>query len=41
MTLTHIFYIPVVLVIGLAVGYFMGAKAVRAEFAKGRSRAKD
>jgi uncharacterized protein YneF (UPF0154 family) len=41
MTLTHIFYIPVIFLIGLSVGYFMGAKAVRAEFTKGRSRAKE
>jgi len=40
-TLTHIFYIPVVFVIGLSIGYFMGAKAVRAEFSKGRARAKE
>ena len=41
MTLTHILYIPVVFVLGLSIGYILGAKAVRAEYAKGRRRAKE
>lgn len=41
MTLTHVLYIPVVFLVGLAAGFIAGARAVRAEYAKQRSRAKE
>ena len=37
----HVIYIPGVLLIGLVVGYVLGARAVRAEFARQRKRAKE
>lgn len=39
-TFEHIIYIPGVLLLGLAIGYMMGARAVRAEFARQKQRAK-
>jgi hypothetical protein len=36
----HVIYIPGVLLVGLAFGYIMGAKAVRKEMEKGRARLK-
>lgn len=40
-TIEHVIYIPAVLLLGLAVGYVMGARAVREEYAKMKRRAKD
>jgi proteasome assembly chaperone (PAC2) family protein len=40
MTFEHIIYIPGVLLLGISVGYTLGAKAVRAEFQRLRERAK-
>jgi hypothetical protein len=40
MTFEHIIYIPGVLLVGLAVGYMMGARAVRAEMRDMKRRAK-
>ncbi len=40
MTLTHLIYIPGVVLVGLVFGYVLGARAVRAEFDKQRKRAK-
>jgi proteasome assembly chaperone (PAC2) family protein len=36
----HVIYIPGVLLLGLTVGYLMGAKAVRKELEKTRARLK-
>src|SRR5690606_33566481 len=41
MTFEHVIYIPGVLLIGLALGYVMGARAVRAEVERMRKRAKE
>lgn len=40
MTATHLLYIPLVFLLGLAIGYILGARAVRAELEKQRDRAK-
>ncbi len=40
-TIEHVIYIPAVLLLGLTLGYVMGARAVREEFAKMKRRAKD
>lgn len=40
MTFEHIIYIPGVLLVGITLGYTLGAKAVRAEFQRLRERAK-
>jgi hypothetical protein len=40
MPLEHIIYIPGVLLVGLTIGYMLGAKAVRAEFDRLRKQAK-
>lgn len=40
MTFEHIIYIPGVLLIGLTLGYVLGARAVRAELEASRKRAK-
>jgi hypothetical protein len=36
----HIIYIPGVLLVGIVIGYTMGARAVRAEVERLRNRAK-
>jgi proteasome assembly chaperone (PAC2) family protein len=36
----HIFFIPGVLLIGMVIGYVMGARAARAEFERARERAR-
>jgi proteasome assembly chaperone (PAC2) family protein len=36
----HVIYIPGVLLLGLTLGYIMGARAVRKEIEKGRARLK-
>jgi uncharacterized protein YneF (UPF0154 family) len=41
MTPQHVIYIPCALLVGLIVGYVMGARAVRAEIAKRRARMKE
>lgn len=40
MTFEHIFYIPGVLLIGILVGYGLGAKAVREEMSRAQKRAR-
>lgn len=40
MPLEHLVYIPLVLLLGITVGYFMGARAVRAELERARKKAK-
>jgi len=40
MPLEHIIYIPGVLLIGLTIGYVLGARAVRQEISRGRERAR-
>ncbi len=41
MTAAHFVYIPFVLMIGIIVGYTLGARAVREELAKKRRRMKE
>jgi hypothetical protein len=41
MTFEHIIYIPGVLLVGLTLGYVLGARAVRAEVREARRRAKE
>ena len=41
MTFEHVIYIPGVLLLGLSVGYMLGAKAVRAEIARAKQRLKE
>jgi uncharacterized protein YneF (UPF0154 family) len=40
MTFEHILYIPGVLLVGMLIGYTLGAKAVRKELESARRRAK-
>ena len=40
MTFEHIIYIPGVLLVGLTLGYVLGARAVRAEMERQRKRSK-
>lgn len=39
-TVAHIIYIPGVLLVGLVLGYTLGARAVRAEIERTKKRAK-
>jgi uncharacterized protein YneF (UPF0154 family) len=39
-TLGHLVYVPIILLIGMAFGYVLGAKAVRRELEDARKRAK-
>ncbi len=41
MTPQHVIYIPTMLLLGLVVGYILGARAVRAELEKRRKRMKE
>lgn len=41
MPIEHILYIPAVLLLGMTVGYILGARAVREEHAKMKRRAKE
>ena len=41
MTPEHVIFIPGVLLVGLAIGYVMGAKAARKELERARSRMKE
>jgi hypothetical protein len=40
-TAEHVLYIPGVLLIGTTIGYLLGARAVRAEFARAKARLKE
>jgi hypothetical protein len=40
MSIAHLLYVPAVLVVGIALGYVLGARAVRSEFDRLRQRAK-
>lgn len=40
-TFEHVIYIPGVLLVGLTIGYVLGARAVRAEFKRLKDRAKE
>ena len=40
MPVEHVIYIPGVLLVGLIVGYVLGARAVRSEVERSRRRAK-
>jgi proteasome assembly chaperone (PAC2) family protein len=40
-TFAHVIYIPGVLLLGLTVGYILGAKAVRNEIARAKQRLKE
>lgn len=39
-TVAHIIYIPGVLLVGLVLGYTLGARAVRAEIERAKKRSK-
>jgi hypothetical protein len=41
MTPQHVIYIPSVLMLGLVIGYTLGARAVRAELEKRKKRMKE
>ena len=41
MTFEHIIYIPGVLLVGVTVGYMLGARAVRAELERLRKRSRE
>ena len=41
MTFEHIIYIPGVLLVGLTIGYLLGARAVRAEIREAKRRARE
>ncbi len=41
MPIEHIIYIPAALLLGMTVGYVLGARAVREEHAKMKRRAKE
>lgn len=41
MTPQHLLYIPVVLTLGLIIGYILGSRAVRAELERHRRRMKE
>lgn len=41
MTPQHVIYIPSVAILGLIVGYILGARAVRAEFERRKKRLKE
>jgi proteasome assembly chaperone (PAC2) family protein len=41
MTFAHFIYIPGVLLVGVTIGYILGARAVRAEVARLRKRMKE
>jgi hypothetical protein len=40
-TVEHVIFIPGVLLVGLALGYVMGAKAVRKELERARAKLKE
>ncbi len=41
MSATHVLFIPAVLLLGLSIGYALGARAVRAEIERKRQRMKE
>ena len=41
MTFEHVIYIPGVLLLGITVGYLLGAKAVRNEILRAKQRLKE
>ena len=41
MTPEHVIFIPGILLVGLSLGYVLGARAVRAEIAKKRAKLKE
>jgi hypothetical protein len=41
MTFEHVIYIPGILLVGLIIGYLLGARAVRAEMTKIKKRLKE
>ena len=41
MTFEHVIYIPGVLLLGLTIGYLLGAKAVRSEIQRAKQRLKE
>jgi proteasome assembly chaperone (PAC2) family protein len=41
MTFEHIIYIPGIVLLGITVGYMLGARAVRAEYERLKRRAKE
>ncbi len=41
MTTEHVLYIPVVLLVGILVGYTLGARAVRADIERTKKRMKE
>jgi proteasome assembly chaperone (PAC2) family protein len=41
MTIAHLLYIPGTILIGLAIGYLLGARAARADLEKMRRRARE
>lgn len=41
MTAEHVLFIPGMLLIGMAIGYALGARAARAEIERKRARLKD
>jgi hypothetical protein len=41
MTFEHVIYIPGILLVGLIIGYLLGARAVRAEMARLKKRVKE
>jgi hypothetical protein len=40
MTIEHVIFIPGVLLVGITIGFLVGARAVRSEIARARERAK-
>ncbi|MDF3072225.1 MAG: hypothetical protein K0R38_7826 [Polyangiaceae bacterium] len=40
MTIEHVIFIPGVLLVGVTIGFVLGARAVRNEFARMKERAK-
>lgn len=40
MTIEHVIFIPGVLLVGVTIGFVLGARAVRAEFSRMKERAK-
>lgn len=40
MPIEHVIYIPGVLLVGLSIGYVLGARAVRAELARAKERSR-
>lgn len=41
MTIGHLIYLPIVLLVGMAFGYVFGAKAVRREIAEAKRRVRN